>query len=64
MPLRAVTHSKMERHAEYCCLMTGQENERGAPSYFETKCPEVVKFYDRRFYREIYSTGPGTNEKR
>ena len=23
-----------ERHAEYCCLMTGQENERGAPETF------------------------------
>ena len=23
-----------ERHAEYCCLMTGQGNERGAPETF------------------------------
>lgn len=23
-----------ERHAEYCCLMTGQGNERGAPDTF------------------------------
>ena len=33
-----------ERRAEYSCLMTGQENERGAPySNFETNCPNVEK---------------------
>ena len=35
---------QQERRAEYCCLMTGQENERGAPYFnFGTKCPNVEK---------------------
>ena len=37
-------HPRKERRAEYSCLMTGQENERGAPySNFETNCPNVEK---------------------
>lgn len=37
-------HPSKERRAEYSCLMTGQENERGAPySNFETNCPNVEK---------------------
>ena len=30
-PLELPHHLNEERRAEYCCLMTGQENERGAP---------------------------------
>ena len=37
-------HPSKERRADYSCLMTGQENERGAPySNFETNCPNVEK---------------------
>ena len=41
LSLRAAA-PQQERRAEYNCLMTGQENERGAPDYLGTTCPEEV----------------------
>lgn len=42
-----VAAPQRERHAEYCCLMTGQGNVRGAPDYLGTTCPEEVEKGER-----------------